>query len=346
VLGRIEIITLQESPSKEELSASRDWRRIIPGLIISAISLVVVFYFADFQQMISAVRQADYRFVLIAFVVSLGWLAVRGMVWRTLLQEKATFSQTFFTIAEGYLLNNVLPFRLGEVARAFLLGRKANLDFWMVLSSILIERSLDLAMAAGLLLSTLPLVVGASWASEAAIGVGGIVLAGLFVLYLLARNRVWALNLFERLAQRWTLLQKFGGKRLDAFFNGLAALTDGARFIRTIAWVLLNWAVALGQYYLLLHAFFPNPRFLWAAFGLGVGAMGIAAPSSPGALGVLELSLVGALVLFDLNPSVALAFALTTHLFNYVSNGILGAFALARDGESLTSLYHSLRRIG
>ena len=58
-MGRIKIITLNESPSREGLSAGKDWRRIIPGLIISAISLAVVFYFVDFQQMINAVRQAE-----------------------------------------------------------------------------------------------------------------------------------------------------------------------------------------------------------------------------------------------------------------------------------------------
>ncbi len=107
------------------------------------------------------------------------WLIVRGFVWRTLLQNKATYKDAFTTINEGYLLNNILPFRLGELGKAFLIGRKARLDFWQVIPSILIERSLDLAFAVGLFMSTLPFVIGLSWARQAAIGIGIVVLVGL-----------------------------------------------------------------------------------------------------------------------------------------------------------------------
>jgi uncharacterized protein (TIRG00374 family) len=326
-------------------SAGKDWKNIVPGLLVSAICLAVVFYFIDPNQLLQALQLADYRLVVAAFLASIGWLLVRGMVWRTLLQNKATYSQVFFTVTEGYLLNNLLPFRLGEVARALLLSQKASLDFWQVLSTILIERFLDLAMAAGLLFITLPFVVGARWASEAAIGAGSLVLVGLMVLYLLARYREWAIRQYEKIGQRWPIVLRIGGGRITAFLTGLSVLTDGTLFLRAIAWSVTNWLVAIAQYYILILAFFPHAQLLWAVFALGVGALGIAAPSSPGALGVLELSIVGALALFGLNSSTALAYAITAHVFNYLSNGLLGSYALAKDGESLTGLYRRVRRV-
>jgi uncharacterized membrane protein YbhN (UPF0104 family) len=120
--------------------------------------------------------------VLLGLLMTLLWLVVRAFAWRTLLQDKATIGQVFISLNEGYLLNNVLPFRLGEVGRAYLLGRKAGLDFWFVLSTVVLERALDLLLAAGLLLSTLPFVVGASWARQAAVAAGGLVVLGLAVL--------------------------------------------------------------------------------------------------------------------------------------------------------------------
>jgi uncharacterized protein (TIRG00374 family) len=306
---------------------------------------VVVFYLIDPNQLLQALQLADYRLVVIAFLVSIGWLLARGMVWRTLLQNKASYGQVFFTVTEGYLLNNLLPFRLGEIARALLLSQKAGLDFWGVLSTIVIERILDLAMAAGLLFTTLPFVVGASWAAEAAIGAGSLVLVGLVVLYLLARFRAWTIRQYERFGKRWPFLLRIGGGRITAFLTGLTVLTDGALFLKATGWSVTNWLVAIAQYYLLLLAFFPHAQLLWAAFALGVGALGIAAPSSPGALGVLELSIVGALALFGLNSSAALAYAITAHVFNYLANGLLGSYALARDGESLSGLYQRVRHI-
>jgi uncharacterized protein (TIRG00374 family) len=326
-------------------STGKDWKNIIPGLAVSAICLVVVFYFIDPNQLLQALKLADYRLVFVGFLVSVSWLLVRGMVWRTLLQNKASYSQVFFTVTEGYLLNNLLPFRLGEVARALLLSQKAGLQFWGVLSTIVIERILDLAMAVGLLLITLPFVVGASWAAEAAFGAGSLVVVGLAVLYLLARYREWAIRQYEKFGAQWPILLRIGGGRITEFLNGLSVLTAGTLFLKAIAWSIANWLVAIAQYYLLMLAFFPHANLLWAAFALGVAALGIAAPSSPGALGVMELSIVGALALFGLNSSTALAYAIVMHVFNYLSNGLLGSYALARDGESLTGLYQGVRRM-
>ena len=104
---------------------------------------------------------------------------IRGVVWRTLLQERASYSQTFFSVTEGYLLNNFLPFRLGEVGRAYLLSQKAKLDFWSVFSTIFIERALDLALAVGLPEVGLPAwILGV----QIAAGVFLPLLAGLFTL--------------------------------------------------------------------------------------------------------------------------------------------------------------------
>ena len=73
--------------------------------------------------------------------------------------------------------------------------------------------------------------------------------------------------------------------------------------------------------------------------------MGIAAPSSPGAVGVYELVVVGALALFGIPAATALAFALTAHLTQYLLVGVLGTIGLARDGESLIGLYRQTRNI-
>jgi len=314
-------------------------------LIISIVSLVIVLYFVDFQLFVEALRLASYIHLAFYFLISLVWLLFRAIVWRTLLQEKATFSQVFLTLNEGYLLNNILPFRLGEVGRSFLLSRKAKLQFFQVLSTIVIERSLDVAMAAGLLLGSLPFVVGASWSLQAAVLAASLVIVGLCILYLLARNQEWAIKKFETLTQRWPILLKVGSKQLDAFLTGLAALTNGKRFLLAVILMALNWIIAVTQYYVLLMAYFPDPRLLWATFSLGVMALGIAVPSSPGAVGVLELSLVGALSLFGLDPSTSLAVAITAHLTNYLLTGVIGAYALFQDGLSLSDIFRDARSL-
>jgi len=313
--------------------------------VISIISMAVVFYIADLGRFVDALRLADYRLVAVAVLTTVLWLLVRAQAWRTLLREQATFSQVFWTVNEGYLLNNILPFRLGEIGRTFILSRKAHIGFWEVFSSILIERIIDLALAAGLLFITLPFVVSADWALEAALGVGFLVLLGFVLLYLLARNSRRAVSLYYRWSEKWTILEKFGVQRVEAFFQGLSVLTEGSRFLRAVGWIVLDWTIAVFQYYLLLLAFFPQAELLWGAFTLGVAAIGVAAPSSPGGVGVFELSVVGALSLFGLDASIALAFAISTHLIQILVTGLLGAYGFIRDGESLVGIYRRSKQV-
>lgn len=318
---------------------------MLPGMAISLICLAILFYFVDIRKLGEALRLADYRLVALAVVATLVWLSVRGIVWRTLLQERATFYQIFITLNEGYLLNNVLPFRLGELGRAYLLGRKVDLPFFQVLSSIIIERSLDVAMAVGIVLCTLPFVVGADWAGKAALAAGGIILLVFIVLFLAARNRQKVMVIFESLARRLPWLLRLGGKTLPAFFDGLEVLNNAKRFIAAVGWMAFNWLVAIVQYNLYVAAFFPQSEWLWGAFGLGVVALGVAAPSSPGSVGVLELAMVGGLSIFGADPSTALGCAITIHFFQYLSTGLLGAYGLSQDGETLGSLYRSVRNL-
>jgi glycosyltransferase 2 family protein len=323
-----------------------DWRKILPGVIVSLAALAVVFYFVDLARLVQALGQANPWLIALFLMVSTLWLFVRALVWRTLLQEKASHSQVFLTLGEGYLLNNVLPFRLGEVARAFLISRKAPVGFLEALSTILIERALDVALAVGLLLCTLPFVVGGSFVSEAAVLAGTLVLGVLVALHLLARNQAWARRQFEKLSARLPALRKvIGPQQIEAFFSGLTALVDLKCFIKVILLMLLNWGVALLQFYFLVRAFYANAQPLWAAFTLGVMALGIAAPSSPGAVGVMELSVIAALSAFGLDPAIALAVALTAHVANYLVSGIVGAYGLGRDGMTLTGLYRNVRSI-
>ena len=305
----------------------------------------MVFYFADLKKLEQAILLADRRMLLLAVLLVFTWLGVRALLWRTLLQEKASYPAVFWTMNEGYLLNNVLPFRLGEIARAFILSRKAPVGFWEVLSTIILERILDLTMAVGLLFTTLPFVVGGRNQLPIALTMAGVILMALFTLYLLARNREWTISVFDKITARFPWLRKLAGNAVPAFINGLAILTDGKRFLKAVFLVVLNWLIAIFEYHVLIVAFVPATKLLWSGFTLAVTALGIAAPSSPGALGVFEAAMVGSLALFGVDASAALAAAITAHLLQYLVTGVLGIYGLVIDGESLAGLYRRVRSL-
>jgi uncharacterized protein (TIRG00374 family) len=317
-------------------------KRWLPGAIISIVIIAAILYFVDFRAMASAIRNANYALLGVVTVLAFVWMAVRAIVWRTLLRERASYTDVLFTYGEGYLLNNFLPFRLGEIGRAFLLSRKANLQFLEVLPTIVIERAVDLGFSAAILLLSLPFVVGAEGSSRIGIIIGAIVLAGLGMLYLLVRNRQWALEQFHRLSQRWPALQRSGASILDSFFEGLGVLTDGWLFARFMFWMVVNWAIAIIQYYLIVRAFFPQAQPGWGMFILGAAAFGGAIPSLPGAVGTFDGAIAGALTLLTGDQSTSLAAALTARFYNYLNSLVIGGIGLAREGQTLSGIYREL----
>ena len=321
----------------------KDAKRWLPGALISILLIAAILYFVDLSAMVDAIRNANYGLLAIALVIGFIWMGVRAMVWRVLLRERASFKDVFFTVGEGYLLNNFLPFRLGEIGRAFLLSRKSDLQFMEILPTIVIERVMDLGYSAVILLAALPFVVGAEGAGQIGIVVGFIVLIGIVLLYILARNNQWALDLFHKLSARWPALQRLGGSFLESFFAGLSVLTDGWLFFRFLFWMTLNWGIAIISYYLIIRAFFPQAQVVWGMFGLGAAAFGGAVPSLPGAVGTFEGAFGGAITSLTGDPSTALAVALTGRLYNYINSGVIGGIGLLREGQTLSGIYEQLK---
>ncbi len=321
----------------------KDIKRWLPGALVSIALIAAILYFVDFQTMWASIRAADYRILLGSAILSFVWMMVRAKVWKTLLRDRPTYKDVLFTTAEGYLLNNFLPFRLGEVGRAFLLSRKSGgMQFGEILPTIFIERAVDLAFSAAIFLFSLPYVVGTEGSERIGYIVGAIVLFGLVMMYILARNNQWALDIFHKLSARWPSIQKLGGSFLESFFQGLGVLTDGWLFLRFLFWMTLNWVIALLAYYLITLAFFPQTQAVWSFFILGAAAFGGAIPSLPGAVGTFEGAVAGALTLLTGDQSTALAVALTARLYNYLNSGVIGGIGLLREGQTLSGVYQQL----
>ena len=223
----------------------KDAKKWLPGVIISLGLIAAILYFVDLPKMVDALRNANYVYLAIALIIGFIWMAVRAQVWRTLLQNRASFSDVFWTVGEGYLLNNFLPFRLGEVGRAFLLSRKSKMTFMEILPTIVIERTMDLIYTAIIFLSVLPFVVGAEGSGRTAYLMGGVVLAGFVLMFILARNNKWALDIFHKLTARFPRLQQLGGSFLESFFSGLSVLNNGWLFVKFLFWMAVNWGIAI-----------------------------------------------------------------------------------------------------
>jgi uncharacterized protein (TIRG00374 family) len=318
------------------------WLRMLPGLVITAVTVIALVYLIDLDQMRDALARMDYGVLPLVVLLFFGTVISRSMAWRTVLMEQARFRDCFLALNQGYLLNNILPFRLGELGRALLIGQRTGLRFWRALSSIVIERVFDLGFAAGLLFATFPLVVGADWARSAAIIALLIVVIGFVTLFVMARCPELFTRFVERTSRSLPKLSHWLRDKLASFLEGLSALKSVNRFLSVTFWMLLTWFFNIAWYYVLMRSFLPEATWLWALFSSAVASVGVAIPSSPAYIGVFEGVIVGALTLFGVDPAVSLAYAVVAHILYFVITGIIGVIAFWLQGESLGAVYNQL----
>jgi hypothetical protein len=278
-------------------SLLKNTRRWLPGVLISAIALAVVFRVATWQDLRASFALIKPINVLAAFLITLVSLSTRALAWRVLLENRASFLQSFLVINEGYLLNNLFPLRAGELGRAIFMGQATGLGSFHVLSTIVIERAFDLAMAATLILLTLPLALGMDWVKPVAFITLALVVLGLVALYLAARYSDKVNNWLTKAAERWVFARSKIIPRLGSLLNGLKVLTKPDRFLLSLMWIMFSWVLWVLTYYIMILNIAPQAPLWWAAFVDGVLALGVAIPSAPAALGVFEAAMVGSLSL-------------------------------------------------
>ena len=324
-------------------NGDRTWqqsvRRWLPGLLLSLLAIALLLRLTDWRDVQKALSSIELHRLLLAVLLFLMSIFSRSLGWSSLLQDRAPLQRVFLALNEGYLLNNVFPFRLGEIGRAVLLGQSSGLSPLYVISTIVIERAFDLGIAAGLLLATLPLVLGFTAARPIALATLGFVVIGLFALYLAARYR-------ERLQAwfgTWKYIPGWALPRLNALLEGFGALARPSQFLLGAILIAGSWAFGVLETYTLLNSGMFSAPFWWTGFVLGVLSLGVALPSAPASLGVYEAAIVGALSLLKVSPADALAFAVVLHLIQIVSTGSIGVYALAQDGETISGLYSRVR---
>jgi glycosyltransferase 2 family protein len=324
---------------------SRSIWGLIAGIAISAGAILVLAIAVDWRGVWTAWQDAALWVMLPAAIcVILGMLA-RTMAWRRLMGDITPIGKSFWDLQISYLLNNLLPFRLGDIARAVLVSRgtethPAKVTGGEALSAVAVERVFDLIYAFAFFISVLPLIAGADWANRslwltllAAAG-GFLTLLALSCLRLLILR--WAYAISERIPFLRPLVSPF-----DSFLTGLAAARALGRSVPAFLWLGLGWIFWGLEYWVVLEGFHPGSGFWMGVIGLVGGMAGVSVPAAPGSLGVYEGAVSGFLSLGGVPLARATAFAIALHIFNIILLSLLGAAGLATEGVSLTTVWRN-----
>ncbi len=326
-------------PNQPQEVKKNTFARMLPGILVSGITIAVLLSQIDLGKTAEAFRQVELGRILAAVLILVLAFVTRAVAWRVLLQEQVSLSVAFSAETIGYLLNTILPFRLGEMGRAMVLGMRTPLSFWEAFPTVVVERIFDLGFMAGLLLGTIPFVVGADWAFTAAMVALVLFLLGFAILYVMVLNPEWVQGLFARITGRWPKLKAFGEEKLTLFLQGLAALRSPRRFMLVFFWMAVTWILSITWNSMVLTSFYPDPSLVEAGFVVGAAALGVAAPSTQGNLGVYEAAVVSAFIALSADTANGLAHGLVTHGLYLLVVILLGFIALAREGISIRDIY-------
>jgi uncharacterized protein (TIRG00374 family) len=319
--------------------------RPVIGLLLTVLFLVLALQRVDLPGFVDELRQVNYVWLVPSALCTLLGYVLRTIRWRVILSgaAQAPFSTLFPVLIMGFATNNLLPGRLGEFWRAYLLGRKRNVRKTFALASVVVERVFD-----GLVLIAILAIVSMSiqlpgWSRQVEMLAAAIFLGATVVLVVL----LWKPG-FVQLPMRAVLrplparLSAAIDERFLAFVDGVGplrrapvlglatALSAGVWLLEGGSYLLLSQGVNLG-----LPAGLELP-----AIGLTLVTinLGIMVPSGPGYVGTQEFFGTAALGVVGANAQAALALVVVSHVVQYALITGLGLFFFAHEHLSPTDL--------
>ncbi|MDZ7294872.1 MAG: flippase-like domain-containing protein [candidate division KSB1 bacterium] len=325
------------------------WKMAL-GIALSIFFLWIAFRKVDAHRMAEAFRQANYWYLLpgVAALFTAHWL--RAVRHQYLLDpvKHIRLWPLFSALMVGYFANTLLPAHLGELVRAYVIGRKEKLSGSAVFATIALERVID--MVSLLLITALTLTLRPfppSVAIPSEVGTSGYLMLGataalvLFLVLLKVKTEP-ALRLAN------SCLRPFGqGLReralrlLRDFVAGLMPLRRSADYPVVAVISVLLWVGYLVNLYCVMLA------FGLAGSGVGLSAalvvlvittISIVVPSSPGYVGTYHYLAVLSLTLFGVDKSVALSFAVVAHATAVFSVTMVGMACAWSEGVSLSAM--------
>jgi uncharacterized protein (TIRG00374 family) len=320
-----------------QATSKNSWKRWLPGLVVSAIVIYVLYRLIDIDTLFGALKKTNYLYVGIAFILMVLANLSRAAAWRELLGRRIHLKDAFCIVNEGYLLNQIIP-RSGEVGRALLVNSAVQMNFFETLSTIIIERAIDLGIAAIMFLSTVGNAIAMDWITPVAITILGVVLAGFLFLFWAIRKQETVIAWLDRADQRSRFFRTYISPNLKAIIKGAQVIQDPKRILLAVLFIALCWTMWISVSFILLTSFIGSQPFWKIVFMQSILSFGIALPSAPAGLGVYEGTLVAALSVFSVEKETALSFAIIMHAVQLVTIAALGIISLAAQGNSLSTL--------
>lgn len=310
------------------------------GLVIGLVFLYLAFSGQDFKEIGDTLGQANYWWLLPGLASYFVGVFIRAIRWHYLLGpiQKVSTRRLFPVVVIGYMANNVLPVRMGEVVRAYVLDRREGVRKTAALATIVVERIMD-GLTMILFLAVASLFVTVSSDIQGIEKLAAVVfLAGIILFFVVAHSRTWMRRL-ENLGLRFVpgkIRPKVAGLA-ESFIDGLQVLRQWKDLLIVFGLSVLAWLFEAGLFWSVALAFstlhLPATAIIMA---LAVANLATLVPSTPGYVGPFDAAAKLVLQQIFGVGSVALSYIILLHAALYLPVTLFGLYYWVREHFSFS----------
>lgn len=319
--------------------------KLLLSLAVGGAFLVLAFRNVDHEQLRDAFAHLDARWLVPAVCLSLLLQVFRAWRWQLELRPLARvpFATLWVVVSVAYMAINLLPIRMGEVVRPWLLSRRSTVSFSNVVGNLIVEKTVDSAVIVFyILLGLLTTENLPAWVRR-----GAVVPAVAFVALAVVIVLIWRKGeaVVERRAARW-LPERFRARVVGvarALVDGMRVLGHPALVGAVFAVSILLWSIPILSSWVMIRAFHLAVPFNAALIVFIFIGFGTALPQAPGMIGTFQYACILALGLFGVPQPQALAYGLVLNALQLSTLVAQGLVALPLAGVSVRDLLRASR---
>lgn len=305
------------------------------GIGISAIFLYFALKSIEIEKVLQAFGEINYIYLFPVIFFTILTYVVRAWRWRYFFRhiKIISFSSLFSAVIIGFMANNILPARIGELVRAYCIGKKENISKSMSFATIVLERIFD-----GFSLLFLFVITLLLYPFPEEIRKIGYLFAAVYVV---AAGTLISIKIWNQQAIKIVdFLCSYLPKRMRAsirgyahsFISGLDVLKNGWDVFLILFYSIILWTIsAISFYFMLLGCHLGQLSFLAALFILIVIAIGIAIPAAPGAVGTFQYFSMLGLAVFGIDKNVGITFSIVLHITQIAVPIFIGWICLCKE---------------
>jgi len=320
------------------------WFHLVVGLIVTAVCFWWAVRDVDWQEVGQQFSKARYETIPLYILFLVLFFVLKAIRWAWLLRplKKLTARVVAAPLMIGFMGNNILPAHLGEIFRVVILSRQQKVPAAGVLSSVAIERVLDVVavlilVGVGLMaVRDLPDMIRNALFVGGLIAIGGVVAFALAIVWM-NRSVTFAIWMVGHVPLPVTIQEKLI-ETITSAAAGASVLRDGRLLALILSNSLMQWSCNCAMIAVSLWSFGIEVPFSATLILLGVLVVAVTIPTSPGFFGAIQVAFVETLKMFDVPESSAFAASIYYHLIQYIVVTAVGFGFLGQTGISLSKL--------